>query len=192
MQEEWRPIAEFPAYEISNLGHVRNSATGLIRRPTFAGQGYAAINFKIEGRTASRYIHRMMWIAFRGEIPPGHQIDHINGDRTGNTLPNLDCVTAKENKRRAVEKGLYAHGQSHGWALHPELIPRGPNHYRVKDPTRGPRGETGNAKLTERQVRAIRRRRANGESCASLAVKYGVSKAQVFLIVARKSWAHVA
>lgn len=50
----------------------------------------------------------------------------------------------------------------------------------------------GNAKLTDDDVRAIRRRAAAGEQRAVIADSLGVSKATVCLVVKRKRWGHIA
>ncbi len=41
--------------------------------------------------------HRVIWFYFKGEIPEGMQIDHINGDKLDNRLENLRCVTPYDN-----------------------------------------------------------------------------------------------
>ena len=43
------------------------------------------------------YIHKIIWEAFKGKIPKGYQIDHINTIRNDNRLENLRIVTPKEN-----------------------------------------------------------------------------------------------
>lgn len=54
------------------------------------------------------------------------------------------------------------------------------------------RGETHVfAKLTEDDVRAMRRRRKSGESIASIAKDYGVTQTNVGYIVRMKTWCHV-
>ena len=42
-------------------------------------------------------VHRLVWMAFVGEIPDGMEIDHINCVRSDNRLENLRLVTHKEN-----------------------------------------------------------------------------------------------
>jgi hypothetical protein len=57
----------------------------------------------------------------------------------------------------------------------------------------GPRGEASSfAKLTEDAVRAIRSRRAAGESPAALAIAHGVTADNIRRIVSFDTWKHVA
>ncbi|NOQ73258.1 MAG: hypothetical protein GQ574_14720 [Crocinitomix sp.] len=45
--------------------------------------------------------HRVVYAMYHGHWP-NHTIDHINGDRTDNRVPNLRDVTQKENTRNAT------------------------------------------------------------------------------------------
>lgn len=57
---------------------------------------------------------------------------------------------------------------------------------------RDPRGEaSGRAKLTEDQVRSIRRRHAGGETMTSMAADFGVGHSTVRAVVDRRTWRHV-
>lgn len=44
-------------------------------------------------------VHRILWEMFNGEIPPKMQIDHIDGNRSNNSLMNLRLVTHRVNGR---------------------------------------------------------------------------------------------
>ena len=43
--------------------------------------------------------HRLAWEAMHGEIPDGHVIDHINGDKADNRAANLRAVSVSLNNR---------------------------------------------------------------------------------------------
>lgn len=56
-----------------------------------------------------------------------------------------------------------------------------------------PRGEaSGSAKLTEKDIRLIRARYANGEWRRHIAVEFGITPEYVWEIAKRKTWAHVS
>lgn len=44
-----------------------------------------------------RFVHRLVWEAFRGEIPEGMEIDHRDRNRSNNALSNLRLVDKKTN-----------------------------------------------------------------------------------------------
>lgn len=50
-------------------------------------------------------IHRLVWETFKGEIPEGMVIDHIDGNRSNNSLSNLRLVTQSENMDNAQTNG---------------------------------------------------------------------------------------
>lgn len=58
------------------------------------------------GRGNTKNIHRLVWEAFHGAIPPGFEVNHRNGDKTDNRLENLELVTRSENMAHAYASGL--------------------------------------------------------------------------------------
>jgi hypothetical protein len=89
------------AYEVSNLGRLRNTKTKIIYR-TQLRNGYVYIN-----RCRGLYIHRLVGECFLNNDDPANkiQIDHLNGIKSNNTILNLEWVTRQENIRRAFENG---------------------------------------------------------------------------------------
>ena len=118
-----------------------------------------------DGMRKHRLVHRLVLSAFTGGDRPGKHCDHKNGVRHDNRLDNLRWTTPAENLAYARER------RGGGW---------------------GPRGEASpSAKLTEVQVRRIRKLRAQGVRGAELARRYGVTPQAISDIVLRKKWKHV-
>ncbi len=44
-------------------------------------------------------IHQAVWMAVGRTVPEGWELDHVNGDKRDNTLPNLRTVTRQQNCR---------------------------------------------------------------------------------------------
>lgn len=51
-------------------------------------------------------VHRLAWEALYGPIPPGMEINHINGIKNDNRLINLELVTHQQNMAHAKRTGL--------------------------------------------------------------------------------------
>ncbi len=87
-----------------------------------------------------------------------------------------------------------ARGERHWSKTHPERIPRGIDHHARRHPERLVRGsDSPNAKLTEDQVRDIKRLLASDSppTKAALARAYGVSEGPIYSIATGRSWKHV-
>lgn len=118
--------------------------------------GYCMIVATVNGERVAGLAHRLVWQHFRGNIPAGMVINHINGQKDDNRLENLEVCTASENLRHAYRVGLKdQHGQ--------------------RNPA---------AKLTDHDVAAIRNAYASGAfTYYDLADKYGVRFQQISRIV---------
>ena len=65
-------------------------------KATVNGGGYELITCKGQNKVS---VHRLVYEAFKGEIPDGLEIDHINRNRRNNNPDNLRVVTRSENNR---------------------------------------------------------------------------------------------
>jgi hypothetical protein len=92
MEEVWKNIAEFPGYQVSDLGRVRNSK-GMILKWSFAGDtgtgGYPHLCLSKEGKCFGRYIHRLVATEFIANPNNEYSVDHLNNDKTDNRVCNL-------------------------------------------------------------------------------------------------------
>lgn len=92
-------------YTANEKGEIFNEL-GYQLNPYKHSDGYLQFKAYHEGGcTTTHYVHRFTWQQFRGDIPKGYQINHINEDKTDNRLENLELVTQKENiQKRSYNK----------------------------------------------------------------------------------------
>lgn len=111
VEVEWRLVPSHPGYEASSEGQIRRLATGCVLTSTVdrAARGYLKVKVLLtRGKGRAVDTHRLVAEAFLGSCPAGHQVDHIDGDRTNPKASNLEYVTPAENLRRArVRRGLW-------------------------------------------------------------------------------------
>lgn len=113
------------------------------------------------GRRGSAVAHRIVWIALRGPIPAGLEINHKNLDKGDNRIDNLEIVTHAGNVQHAFASG----------AVPPVL------------------GEAnGQSKLTRDVVLEIRRRVSAGDPKRAVARDVGVTPAAIRKIVRGATW----
>ena len=124
MNEIWKAIEDYPNYEVSNLGNVRNKKTKRVLRPAKLNTGYLQVRIKDStGVYRGRNIHRLAMITFNPvENMDDLQVDHIDFNRQNNCLENLRWLTPTENRRRksgsnrkkvlCVETGIIYQSQS--------------------------------------------------------------------------------
>jgi len=113
------------------------------------------------------------------------------GDRSGPRLHPERLARGDRNGARTHPERL-ARGDAHHARAHPERLKRGDEHPARLHPERVMRGENhALAKLTEADVREIRRRAAGGESWGSIGAFFSVLRMTIGDIVKRRTWKHV-
>lgn len=95
--EEWKGIIEYPKYEVSTLGRVRNAKKEYIRIPDINSKGYARLRLVVEGKIIRKFVHRLVAETFLENPENKEMVDHINGDHKDNRLCNLRWSTRSEN-----------------------------------------------------------------------------------------------
>lgn len=125
--------------------------------------GYLEVCFVHNRKTYKHLVHRLVALAFVDGYEDGLVVRHKDGDKMNNTPPNLEWVSKARSSAAAWERGLI--------------------------PLRGEGQPT--SKLSEAQVRCIRRLLDKGVSANSLAVVAGVSSSLIYLIRDGKRWAHL-
>ena len=103
---KWRVVAEFPSYEVSDHGEVRNIKRGNILKPRIDKNGYYTISFKIKEKTVNRTVHRMVAKAFIQNPENLPEVNHLDGEKLDNRKSNLEWATESENMQHAHDTGL--------------------------------------------------------------------------------------
>ena len=93
----WKDIKGFDNYEVSTEGQVRNITTGHILKPRDNGRGYLEVGLHINKKRTHKYIHRLVAEAFIPNPNNKPEVNHIDEDKTNNSVNNLEWLTHKEN-----------------------------------------------------------------------------------------------
>ena len=96
MDEQWKQIAGYPNYQVSNLGRVRSIArkNSIIKQPRkHPTTGYLTTAIYKNGKGTTFTIQRLVMEAFVGKRPEGMQVRHLDGDPENNRLTNLTYGT---------------------------------------------------------------------------------------------------
>ena len=170
-KEQWKPIEEYPMYEVSSEGRVRswkNNRHGRAEEPRILkqstdGNGYKYVGLRNpEVSNAKRvHVHRLVARAFIGTPRSTGRVCHRNDVKTDNRLANLYIGTSLTNAADRSRNGLQ------------------------------PRGEAWNRKLTREDVQYIRAQRGKVKQ-SDLAEEFGIHQVTVSEIQTRKIWKHLA
>jgi hypothetical protein len=119
IDEQWRPIAEFPGYDVSSHGRVRHGDR--LMSSYQSKDGYITIGLWLgrwHGGQKLSKVHRLVCAAFHGPRPSlDHFTAHLDGSKTNNHYLNLAWKTRKENEADKIIHGTRPQGSRHGMAV---------------------------------------------------------------------------
>jgi hypothetical protein len=171
--EQWKTVAGYPDYAVSNLGRVKRLTTRTCARagailkssPRSKTHPYLVVDLCRDGKRKTMAVHQLVAAAFLE--PPafeGAEVNHRDGNKGNPVATNLEWVTSSGNKLHAYCAGL----------------------------ARADGENNGQAKLTAQVVRQLRERATGvaGEEEA-MAAPLGVSASTVRDALKRRTWRHV-
>lgn len=100
---EWRTIPEYPKYEASSNGDIRNKRTGKIVKQFKNNKGgYLIIGIYGDGTRVTKTVHRLIASAYLPDYSNDRHVDHINRYRSDNKPSNLRMATAIQNANNRI------------------------------------------------------------------------------------------
>jgi hypothetical protein len=103
MDEQWKQIDNYPNYEISNFGRIKNINTNNITFGTCNKNiGYMRVKLSNNKQTKTFQVHRLVAQAFIPNPENKPEVNHLNG-KTDNRSIMLEWVTRKENMQHATQ-----------------------------------------------------------------------------------------
>lgn len=124
--EVWKDIQGYEGlYQVSNLGRVKSLGRFIDRlvygnywqeekilKPNKTKYGYLIVELRKNKKPKSFLVHRLVAITFIPNSENKPEVDHINADKTNNSVNNLRWVTAKENVRNPLNM-MHLIGKNH-------------------------------------------------------------------------------
>ena len=168
--ENWKEIPGFEGlYLVSPVGEVWSVKADRMLKPGTSTSGYRQITLRKGGLSFGLWIHRLValaWLPIPEELNGKKAIiDHIDFDRTNNSVENLRWVSYGQNNQHTIDNGRIA-------------IKRG--------------SDVNTAKLTEEQVLEIRRRPVGKRGYMRLlAEEFGVVSSTISKIRSGHYWKHI-
>ena len=180
MEEVWKDVRGFEdTHLVSNTGKVIVKACQVSRtrvysgkevthkytrsqkilRPTVSSDGYLNIYFK----GSCHSVHRWVANTFIPNPDNKPQVNHIDGDKTNNSIYNLEWCTPSENVAHSYKLGL----ASNKGERHPQSI------------------------LKECHIPVIRAMSNQGMSSREIAPLFNVGDSTIRKVLTRKLWGHI-
>ena len=107
----WRNISGYLfLYKVSRLGEVksleRKDSIGRklkerIMKPQLNKYGYFQISLFQNNKPKSFAIHVLVYNTFKGKVPNGFEIDHIDNNKLNNDIDNLQLLKSRKNVSKA-------------------------------------------------------------------------------------------
>lgn len=103
--EVFKMIDEFPKYDISNFGQVRNRSTGRLLKQGDNGKGYIIVCLQKDKKQYTKTVHRLLCETFIDNPNNYKCVDHIDRCKTNNHISNLRWASHSMNAKNRKSVG---------------------------------------------------------------------------------------
>lgn len=102
----WKTINGFENYEINAMGEIKNKTTNKYKKLTLATNGYFALTLYKNNKGKTLNIHRLIATLFIENPNNLPTVNHKDGNKTNNSLSNLEWASYGANNQHAYDNGL--------------------------------------------------------------------------------------
>lgn len=100
-----RDIPGYDGYQVDRNGNVYSKKTEKYLHPNAYG-GYNRLNLYQDGKKKLMTVHRLVAMTFVKNPNNDVIVNHIDGDKTNNTVENLEWISQKKNVQHSVDTRL--------------------------------------------------------------------------------------
>jgi hypothetical protein len=101
-----KTIKDYEKYCIDSVGNIFNIKTNRRLKPSIDEKGYLRVKLCKGSIQKTFKVHRLVALNYIDNPDNKPQVNHINGIKTDNRVPNLEWVTNQENTIHAIKSGL--------------------------------------------------------------------------------------
>lgn len=161
---DYRPISNFPRYLLGSNGELWSRQRGKWKRLSSRPDkhGYLRVKLCRDRIVFERKLHKLVMEVFVGPCPRGFEVAHGDGSKVNCQLSNLRYDTHKGNHGDRIAHGTSNAGQANGMS-----------------------------RLTENDVREIKRRHGAGDPKCELIREFGVGRRAIERILRGERWKHI-
>lgn len=94
----WKVINDFTNYEVSSNGDIRNIKSGKTLKKRKNKDGYEIVNLVADGKTITKYVHRLVAEAFCDNPNGEPTVNHLDECKQNNVSSNLQFCSHSYNK----------------------------------------------------------------------------------------------
>jgi len=103
--ERWKTCREFPNYDVSDHGRIRNNNTGYILNPSLDANGIQRVTLLYNGFRKYKHVHNLVAEAFVPGETEYSMVVHKDDDQTNCYANNLKWVERGERYRYFYDSG---------------------------------------------------------------------------------------
>lgn len=117
----WRIIEDYPNYLVSNTGKIWSLRTDKELQKPLDQYGYERVTLHNENGQRATLVHRIVANAFIPNPENKKTVNHIDCNKTNNSVENLEWATDSEQMRHAYDNGLFESCNRHKYDRHPPI-----------------------------------------------------------------------